>query len=187
MTVHAIHVHTRPEPESVATFTQLEEVRDRFWANVQKSEGCWLWIGLRITSGYGQFWFGKRKVRMAHRAAYELMVGPIPPGFILRHRCDNPPCVRPDHLEPGTQKDNIRDMFVRGRALVGDRHWTARKPHLIRRGAQLYNARLTPEAVREIRRRRAAGEVLRVIGTDFGISTSTVSRIALRAAWSHVE
>lgn len=101
----------------------------RFWPRVEKGDGCWEWTGSRDRDGYGKFQLklddGKVECR-AHRASYCLNVGPIPPGRLVRHKCDNPPCVRPDHLELGDAGDNARDCHSRGRGTVGERHGRAR-------------------------------------------------------------
>lgn len=79
--------------------------------------GCWEWDGKRNDNGYGLFSakrFGYENAR-AHRVMYEVLVERIPDDLRLRHRCDNPPCVNPDHLIPGTAADNSRDMVERGR------------------------------------------------------------------------
>lgn len=77
---------------------------ERFWARVQKSDdGCWLWTGGRHSTGYGS-----DGGRLAHRVVYELLVGPIPRGLQLDHLCRVRLCVRPDHLEPVTQAENIQ-------------------------------------------------------------------------------
>lgn len=83
---------------------------DRVWAKVRKSAGCWLWMGSRNALGYGQVQRGRRGEGLiqAHRATYELIVGPIPAGLELDHLCRQPSCVRPDHLEPVTQAENKR-------------------------------------------------------------------------------
>ena len=85
---------------------------DRFWPKVQKGDGCWEWTGSRDRRGYGQFSFERHPV-LAHRMAYYLTYGPFE-GSVL-HACDNPPCVRPDHLHLGTQKDNMGEASQRGR------------------------------------------------------------------------
>ncbi len=83
---------------------------ERFWAKVHRTEKCWEWQGTRNTRGYGIF--GNRG---AHRVAYEFFYGLIPDGLVICHKCDNPPCVRPDHLFAGTRGDNFEDMIRKGR------------------------------------------------------------------------
>lgn len=78
------------------------------------SDGCWNYTLKTNDSGYGVVWVDGKRVR-AHRLSYEHFVGQIPDGMFICHKCDNPSCVNPDHLYAGTQKDNIRDMFERGR------------------------------------------------------------------------
>lgn len=81
--------------------------------------GCWLWDGGVKPNGYG--WVNwRRKVYNVHRFFYEHLVGPIPTGMQINHKCDTPLCVNPDHLFVGTQTDNIRDMMAKKRGLVGD-------------------------------------------------------------------
>lgn len=86
----------------------------RFWKRAQKTDTCWLWTGAVAGFGYGVCGSRGRRAR-AHRVAYTLEVGPIPPGMQVLHRCDTPRCVRPDHLFLGTQLDNMRDMHAKGR------------------------------------------------------------------------
>jgi ribosomal protein L37AE/L43A len=94
-----------------ATMTDV----DRFLAKVDKrDEGCWLWKAARKPKGYGTF-RAAGKTLNAHRFAYEAFVGPIPEGLVIDHLCGNPPCVRPDHLEPVTTRTNLQ----RGRAGMG--------------------------------------------------------------------
>ena len=93
---------------------------DRLWSRVDKTGDCWVWTGATTTAGYGEIRFGGKVVRV-HRLVYELTVGPIPEGMGVLHRCDNPPCCRPDHLFLGTQRDNARDMVAKGRKRGGRR------------------------------------------------------------------
>lgn len=91
---------------------------DRFWASVDATGECWLWTGTRSRKGYGQFSIGPRanctQVR-AHRFAWEMAnERPAPPDLVVRHRCDTPACVNPEHLESGTIADNNRDRLERG-------------------------------------------------------------------------
>jgi HNH endonuclease len=92
--------------------------RDRFTAMVAKGEGCWLWTGAVDGDGYGQFRVDSRTVR-AHRWAYEQASGPIPEGLTLDHTCQQPACVRPDHLESVTASENQRRRWERQRAQQG--------------------------------------------------------------------
>lgn len=87
----------------------------RFWPRVSKTDECWIWNGAQHRSGHGHFNAGSGGYQLAHRFAYEQLVGPIPIGMVLCHRCDNPRCVRPDHLFVGTQADNVDDMMTKGR------------------------------------------------------------------------
>lgn len=86
-----------------------------FESKFEKTDGCWIWQGSLRNDGYGRFYI-KPKYYGAHRIAYEIYKGEIPPTFVVRHRCDNPLCVNPQHLELGTRKDNVDDMYIRGRA-----------------------------------------------------------------------
>lgn len=96
-------------------------------ARVEKMEhGCWEWRGTINDRGYGLVGCEGRPQR-AHRVAYKLFVGPLRDDQELRHSCDNPPCVRPDHLSTGTHEDNMQDAAERGRMPSGDRHWTGRE------------------------------------------------------------
>jgi len=90
---------------------------NRFWPKVRKGDECWEWIGARGARGYGKMTAGPRgsgHVR-AHRVSWELAFGPVPDGLWVLHTCDNPPCVRPDHLWLGTRLDNMRDCARKGR------------------------------------------------------------------------
>lgn len=81
----------------------------RFWAKVQRSEDCWIWIGCRNKFGYGLFWYGSGEGHhVAHRWSWREAHGPVPPGLELDHLCKNKSCVRPDHLEPVTRSENMR-------------------------------------------------------------------------------
>lgn len=175
---------------------------DRFWSKVQRGEGCWEWQGSCTGSnGYGQFWVTHTIVVRAHRFAYELTHGSIPKDAIICHRCDNPRCVRPDHLFSGTFADNTADMFRKGRAAIGERHWTRRAPERmvamqgannpthrfpdrVARGERAARARLTWAKVRVIRLLYARGGLLqRAVATLFGVDQTLISQIVLGKIW----
>lgn len=146
---------------------------ERFMAHsaaIRKGEGCWEWVKEIGSFGYGVFSYAGVN-RLAHRVSYELSIGEIPSGMIVRHKCDNPPCVRPGHLELGTLADNNRDAARRGRTAHGER-----------------NARavLTESQVREIR--GLAGLVFhKDIAIMYGVSKSTVDSIIAGTLWRRVK
>ena len=82
-----------------------ETAGERFWQKVEKTPTCWLWTGSHMRTGHGLFWFDGRMMP-AYRFAYRAFVGSIPEGLDVDHLCNEPRCVRPDHLEPVTKREN---------------------------------------------------------------------------------
>lgn len=112
----------------------------RFWKYVRKTDSCWIWTGSKASQyKYGQLTIVRNHWVYAHRMSYELHVGPIPDGYHICHKCDNPPCVNPDHLFAGTAKDNMQDRERKGR---GNRHPEARRQSHCKRGHALEGANL---------------------------------------------
>jgi hypothetical protein len=116
--------------------------------------------------------------RKAPRAAWLLLVGPIPGGLLVLHNCDNPPCVNPGHLRLGTHKDNAHDRDVRGR-----RSSYVPAP---RRGAEHHLAKLNEDQVREILARLQRGETPKQIADDFPVGRNLITEIKHGRAWRHV-
>jgi hypothetical protein len=94
---------------------------ERFFQKVDKSGNdkfpdCWIWKGGRTSKNYGSFKYYQDKSAIgSHVSSYLFHVGEVPKGMLVRHRCDNPPCVNPEHLLLGTNSDNMKDMYARGR------------------------------------------------------------------------
>jgi hypothetical protein len=141
-------------------------VEERFWEKVEKTDGCWNWTGAqsRARVRYGMF-NEYPKVVKAHRFSYRLHFGAFDESLCVLHRCDNPLCVRPDHLFLGTYLENNADC--------------ARK---LRNG----KARLNPARVREIRALHAAGGTYRGIARDTGLNRKTVRDAVTGFRWNHV-
>ena len=102
MAVRGANGHRKTATERLAEYTRPEGE-------------CMVWAGARNAKGYGFISIGGHRVKQAHRIAFEVEKGPIPEGMCVLHRCDNPPCVKVEHLFLGTQLDNARDRDAKGR------------------------------------------------------------------------
>jgi hypothetical protein len=142
----------------------------RFWNRVRVTDGCWLWTGAPNTGGYGQVCINW-EVRLVHAVAFEEFYGPIPAGLCVLHHCDNPPCVRPDHLWLGTKAENNADRDAKGRTARG-----------IRSGMH----KVTEQDVVAIRQMYAAGLHQGEIAIRFGMSRTGVGEIIRRQVWKHI-
>ena len=149
------------------------EVVARFWSKVEKTDDCWLWKAKsRDGDGYGIFKAEARSYR-AHRLAWELAYGAAPGTALVCHRCDNPSCVRPDHLFLGTPGDNFRDCLAKGRYSP--------------KGTGNAAAKLREEDVPKVRNLYATGQwSQQAIADIFGVNQTTVSAIVRGKKWRHV-
>lgn len=148
---------------------------DRFWEKVDRrgADDCWEWTAARNEHGYGVMRpVGRRSgpTVKAHRVSLMLADVGID-GLVIRHSCDNPPCVNPAHLSVGTKADNSADMVSR------DRH---------ARGSRSGASKLHERQVLEIRARAASGELHRLIAADYGVSRVTITNIVTRHTWRHL-
>lgn len=135
-----------------------------FLQKVDTTGDCWIWTGRIDGHGYGAVIVGKHG-KGAHRLSWVLHRGPIPKGMCVLHKCDNPPCVNPDHLFIGTIRDNVHDMCRKGRH-VGLRKITAKQAQWIR---DQYATGLYTQ---------------REIGDSLGIHSTAVSKIIVGKRWN---
>lgn len=149
--------------------------------------GCWTWKGSKTKKGYGTMHFkhyeGFGAVVLAHRAVYSICVGTIHAGMSILHKCDNPPCCRPDHLFQGTDADNADDKVSKGRQARGQ---AVRKNHSHLKGEVIATARLSALEVMEIRRADAAGESPRAIAKRYEMSSTEIAMIVSGKVWKHL-
>lgn len=165
-------------------------IRERFataregFCNVMPDQpplsGCWLWRGSVLSEDepYGTFVVARQRF-LAHRASYEISVGPIPDGLIVRHTCDNPQCVQPLHFLVGTQADNVQDKVDRSRQSRGPSHTNAR-------GSRHPGAILSEADVITIRAMRESGSSRALLAAEFSVSPATISLITGRKTWRHI-
>lgn len=196
----------------------------RFWAKVDRDGSvihpdlgpCWPSSSAPTKAGYARYGLNYALI-YAHHISWEIHFGPIPDGLKVLHHCDNPPCVRPDHLFVGTQADNMRDMrakarhshgeahraIMREKAARGDRNGSRThperligrkmkpftiRPDLIRRGEASGHVTLTEAIVREMRRAWDAGEATQAqLAARYNVTQTNISLIVRRKSWQHVE
>lgn len=148
-----------------------EREERRFMAKVQKTTGCWVWIGGGAGDGYGMFKRDRRQ-HLAHRRAYEVFVGPIPAGMVVMHACDVRRCVNPDHLRVGTTAENIADKVAKNRHAKGEGNG---------------QSRLTETQVREIRAAyRPWVTGYGRLAKRYGVTREAIKDIVRRATWAHI-
>lgn len=189
----------------------------RFWSNVEKNGptpthcpeigNCWKWRN--VNNWYGHFSPEKGRRLYAHRVSWELHNGQIRDGLCVLHKCDNPECVRPEHLFLGTHKENAEDKCAKGRQPKGERHPFRLHPELIPRGERISEAHRKAGTVRNlgpvrcgsrcsqsklnepdiirIHEMRESGVGPRKIAESFGVSRSLVQQILRGDYWKHVK
>jgi DNA-binding XRE family transcriptional regulator len=150
-----------------------EPVETRLWKSYEPepNTGCWLWCLTLNRDGYGLV-NTLRKTRQAHRVAYELAIGPIPDGKCVLHRCDVPPCINPSHLFLGTNAVNMADRDRKQRQARYERQW---------------KAKLTQEAVRDIRARYDEGETQEDLAQEYGVWPTTIGYVVNGHTWKGIE
>ena len=145
-------------------------VDERFWDKVRKTESCWIWTGATNgETGYGKL--SRRSIAsypiLAHRYSWFLAHGVMPSKCVC-HRCDNPICVRPEHLFIGTHHDNLDDMKNKGRSNRGSKHGMSK---------------LTEHDVEEIRK---SPKPINQLSSMYGVCRGAIEHILARRRWKHV-
>lgn len=149
-------------------------LEDRFWEKVDKKSKneCWEWIG----SCHWQWRYGNFNVdgkhKAAHRMSWELHNGPIPDGMVVCHKCDNPPCVNPDHLFLGTIADNNLDKKLKGRQ--------------DEKGEKNGRAKITWTDVIDIRILHKLGISFADLGKSYNLNPVSISYICSGRNWKHI-
>ena len=160
-------------------------LEQRFWAKVNKDgptqphmdTPCWEWTGAVHNQGYGRIFITEKGATApAHRVGWFLQTGERP--TYLRHRCDNPACVRADHLIDG---DDYAKAHAQNMREAEQRNLIAHA-----KGAEAGGSKLDEKAVKEIRSRAAQGESHRKLGKDYGVSHVAVGQIVRRKTWRHI-
>jgi hypothetical protein len=131
------------------------------------TNGCWIWTGGKFNHGYGAIGAGSKQSRqnlLAHRVSYEHYKGPIPEGLDVCHTCDVKLCINPEHLFVGTAKDNVRDMYQKGR----ERHRRQKESRLFK---------YEDEQIEKMRKAYASGMTQKDAGALVGMSQSHASFI----------
>jgi len=156
----------------------IKNIKKRFWSNVdiRENDECWPWLASKFPNGYGQFQSGRRRGWSAssHRITWEMTYGSIPDGLCVCHHCDNKVCCNPSHLFMGTQADNVKDMYRKGR----DRQAL---------GEQNGLSKLNKEQVITIRREYIKSSVTqRILAVRFNVSQANIFKIIHRESWKYI-
>lgn len=140
----------------------------RFWDNVDKTGVCWIWQGYKQASKHGQVKVNGKAITV-HRLAFYLTNGFLP--NVVRHRCDNPPCCNPLHLNGGTHAENVLDRVQRNRSAIRERNG---------------RSKLTSQQVRMIRDLHSEGATYAALGRRFGVHAKSIKNIVSRTLWGSV-
>lgn len=164
--------------------------QESFWNRVARrgEEECWPWIGAHNKDGYGHLYVVSRKRNIgAHRLSWEIHHGPIPPGLLVCHTCDNPNCVNPYHLFLGTQKENLADRDQKGRGINGPKNGRHTHPERTARGERNGSAKLTGDMVgRILREWKGRTTSQRELARQLGVHYDTVWRVVHGKFWKHL-
>lgn len=130
----------------------FKPIASPFWTQVHFGPSCWEWMAAKNSKGYGTRWHNG-KLHKAHRVAWSEEHGAIPVGMMVLHRCDNPSCVRLEHLFLGTDDDNKADMIAKGRQAKAQKNHRNRVKTHCKRGHEFSpeNTHMTKRGTRHCR------------------------------------
>jgi len=153
--------------EARSKYTSRETTPEVFWSHVDRTGSCWTWTGRTDDSGYGRIGFQRHQNVGAHRVAWALTHAGVLPAEWVPHRCDNPPCVNPDHLFLGDATDNNRDRQQKGRT----RGWAGLAE------AEHHSFKVSADLAARMSSMRDSGATQKDISNATGISRGHVSKI----------
>jgi hypothetical protein len=158
-----------------------ESDKDRFWSKVNKTDDCWVWTGFKDKDGYGRFKYKGKNYR-ANRFAWMLTNNKeIPNKMFVCHHCDNPSCVNPTHLFLGTQSDNERDCWNKGRKSLSGENHTQNKLSL----KQVYEIL---DSVSEAKHKWGGiTKLCKTMGERYNVSMYTIRSVIYGDSWTHIK
>lgn len=152
----------------------LKERFERALSLIDKTDGCWIWPKAKNTKGYGHIGAdinnGGKKTELAHRVSYEYHKEAIPDGYNVLHSCDNPSCINPDHLRVGSQSENIKEAFDKGR-----------KFNPVNYGENHPKSKITREQAKFIKANPQLGH--KQIADMFGVSPNCIRGVRIGRTW----
>ena len=164
-----------------------------FWERVNAQliidkNNCHVFTGSKDSCGYGRINKDGKLIRL-HRAMWEKHFGEISNGKVIMHKCDNPSCINIDHLQIGTQLDNVRDMWAKNRGvkLFGNTHTLGKK---VNTGEKHGNAIFSDDQVKHIKQMLlldGSAKMILKLSSDFDCSKATIRHIRNGTRWSHIK
>lgn len=137
---------------------------------IDPATNCWNWTKGKFEYGHGAMRDGPGSMRQAHQCAYEAFIGPIPVGSVIRHRCNNPSCINPEHLVPGTMSDNTQDRWQHG---------------TMRAGSESSSTKLTDTQVLLIRAEYPQKSMAQ-LAKEYSSNSASIFNIIHRRTWKHL-
>lgn len=164
---------TRARSDGIDAYQVIVSTNERIDAkySINSYSGCWEWTGTKDVCGYGVLRIGIKQIK-AHRYNYIRFFGPVLHDECVCHHCDNRSCINPGHLFKGTHADNMRDMALKKRSLIGEK-----SP----------NAKLTEEIVKSARHlHHIQGFTAKDLAKLFKVCHTTMGKALRRKTWVHV-